>query len=206
MELWLVRHGESTWNEARRFQGAKDAALSARGRAQAAALAAALPGRGIDAVYTSPLRRARETAAACARVLGLPLTEEDGLREVGLGDWEGLPVETVVARYGDHYWRWLLAPGDHPPPGGEPMGALAARMRQAVAAIAARHPAGRVLAVTHGGAIATFLCDCLHLSLNAVWRLRIDNTSLTGLRLPEAELVALNDTRHLPAGPTETAA
>lgn len=197
INLWLVRHGESTWNQDRRFQGARDAELSARGREQARALARALTGRPLDAVYTSPLSRARDTAAACADALGLRPVVLDDLREVGLGEWEGLPVETVVERYGDHYWRWLTLPGAHPPPGGEPMAALQRRVAAALEAICARHAEGRVLVVTHGGAIASFLCGCLGLGLDAVWRLRIDNASITRVELPAGRLHALNDTRHL---------
>jgi len=197
MELWLVRHGESTWNQARRFQGAQDAELSARGERQARALSAALAGEGFDALYTSPLRRASQTAAACADRLGLPASPVAELREVSLGDWEGLSVETVVERYGEHYWRWLTRPGDYPPPGGEPMAALRARVAGAIERIRLVHATGRILVVSHGGAIASFLCACLALGLNGVWRLRVDNSSITRLRLPEGCLLALNDTRHL---------
>ena len=197
MQLWLVRHGESTWNQARRFQGARDAELSPRGHEQAQVLAERLTGAGLEAIFTSPLARARDTATACAARLGLEPIPMDGLREIGLGDWEGLPVETVVERYGDHYWRWLTAPADHPPPGGEPMADLQRRVASAIGAIHARHPRGRVLVVTHGGAIASYLCRCLGLALNAVWRLRIDNTSVTRVELPGGRLASLNDTGHL---------
>ena len=199
MQLWLVRHGESTWNQDRRFQGARDAELSERGREQARALARALAGMRVDALYTSPLGRARDTAMACGEALGVRPVVVDDLREVGLGEWEGLPVETVVERYGDHYWRWLTLPGDHPPPGGEPMAALQRRVTAAIEAIRAPHAGGRVLVVTHGGAIASLLCGCLGLGLNAVWRLRIDNASITRVELPGGRLLALNDTRHLAA-------
>jgi broad specificity phosphatase PhoE len=198
-DLWLVRHGESTWNQDRRFQGARDAELSARGREQARALARALAGVRVDALYTSPLSRARDTAAVCADALGLRPIVLDDLREVGLGEWEGLPVETVVERYGDHYWRWLTRPGDHPPPGGEPLAALQRRVAAAIERARARHGDGRAVVVTHGGAIASLLCGCLGLGLNAVWRLRIDNASITRVELPGGRLLALNDTRHLAA-------
>src|SRR5688572_13005538 len=98
MELWLVRHGESTWNSVQRFQGGLDAPLSDRGRWQAQALAAGLATARFDALYTSPLHRARETAAACGAVLGLDAIAVDDLREIGLGDWEGLTLETVLAQ------------------------------------------------------------------------------------------------------------
>jgi broad specificity phosphatase PhoE len=197
MDLWLIRHGETTWNHARRFQGAQDVELSARGREQAARLAAGLAGRQFDALYTSPLVRCRETAAACAARLDLAPAVVDDLREVGLGDWEGLTVETVVAGDPERYWRWLTAPGHNPPPGGEPLEALQRRITSAIAAIGARHPAGRVLVVSHGGVIATFLCGCLALGLDAVWRLRIENTAVSRIELPAARLSRLNDTRHL---------
>ncbi len=197
IHLWLVRHGESTWNRERRFQGARDAELSERGRAQAEALARGLAGREFAALYTSPLRRARDTAAPCAAALGLAPTPVPELREVGLGDWEGVTVDEVVARDGDRYWAWLTAPAAHPPPGGEPMDAFQRRVCAAVARLAGRHPDAPVLVVTHGGVIAALLCRCLALGLDAVWRLRVENASVTRLAWPAGRLAALNDTRHL---------
>jgi alpha-ribazole phosphatase len=205
IDLWLVRHGESTWNSERRFQGAQDAPLSARGREQAGAVARALAAHPFAALYTSPLSRARDTAAICAATLDLPATPVDDLREMSLGDWEGSTVETVVERYGDHYWRWLTGPADHPPPAGEPVQAFQGRVVAAVARLAARHPAGSVLAVTHGGVVAALLCRWLALGPNALWRLRIENTSVTRVSLPAGHVQALNDTRHL-AGATAPAA
>jgi alpha-ribazole phosphatase len=197
VDLWLVRHGETAWNRERRFQGARDVELSARGREQAAALARALSGHRFAAVYTSPLGRTRETAAACGEVLGLVPTEAPDLREVGLGDWEGMTVDAVVERDRDRYWRWLTTPAESPPPGGEPMEGFQRRVTRALHGLAARHREDAVLAVTHGGAIAVALCHCLGLGLNALWRLRIENTSVTRLRWPAGRLHVLNDTRHL---------
>jgi broad specificity phosphatase PhoE len=205
-EVWLIRHGETAWNSVRRFQGACDIELSERGRAQAERLGAALAGERFDGLYTSPLRRARDTAAACGVRLDRAPVVLDGIREVGLGEWEGLPVETVVERYGDHYWRWLAAPHRNPPPGGEPLDALLRRVTAAVESLAARHPAGRVLVVSHGGAIAAFLCGSLGLGLDAIWRLRVDNASVTRIELPAGRLFALNDTRHLVETPAPAGA
>jgi broad specificity phosphatase PhoE len=201
MELWLVRHGESTWNSVRRFQGGLDPPLSPRGVLQARALATGLASTRFDALYTSPLSRARDTAAACADALGLAPVAVDDLREVGLGDWEGLTLETVKAQEGDRYGRWLEAPVEHPPRGGEGMMAFAGRVRGALDGLAANHPAGRVLVVCHGGAIASVLCTWLGRPLNAIWTLRIDNASITRVTLPEGQVLAVNETDHL-AAPT----
>jgi broad specificity phosphatase PhoE len=205
MELWLVRHGESTWNSVRRFQGGLDAPLSSRGREQARALAAGLAAVRFDALYTSPLSRARETAAPCEAVLGLEAVALDDLREVGLGDWEGLTLETVMTRDEDRYQRWLHAPVDHPPPGGEPMVALAERVRRALARLAARHVVGRVLAVSHGGAIASALCGWLGRPLDTIWTVRVDNASITRVGLPGGRVLGVNETGHLAGAPAEAA-
>jgi 2,3-bisphosphoglycerate-dependent phosphoglycerate mutase len=197
MECWLVRHGESTWNAVGRFQGGLDAPLSPRGHAQAAALAAGLSATRFDALYTSPLRRARDTALACGTAVGLDPVPVDGLREVGLGDWEGLTLDTVRAQQGDHYGRWLDAPVDHPPPGGESMASLAERVRAALDALSRRHADGRVLVVSHGGAISSALCAWLGRPLNAIWSLRLDNASVTRVVLPAGHLLGWNETGHL---------
>jgi alpha-ribazole phosphatase len=206
MECWLVRHGESTWNSAARFQGGLDAPLSPRGHAQAAALAGGLAPTRFDALYTSPLRRARDTAAACGAALGLTPVPLDELREVGLGAWEGLTLATVLAQDGERYRRWLAAPVDHPPAGGEPMASLTGRVQAALAGLSARHPEGRVLVVSHGGAISSALCGWLGQPLNAIWTFRLDNASITRVKLPAGRVLAVNEIGHLAAVPAEALA
>ena len=196
MRLLLARHGESVWNAQRRFQGHTDIALSARGRAQAEALGRALRGFKVAAAYVSPFARARETAEVALRESGVPLTVIEELRELSLGEWEGCTVDEVRAREGDPYRAWLRAPHDCPPPGGEPLPVVSERVRAAVDRIAAAHPNGEdVLVVSHGGVISVYACALLGCSFNALWRLRVDNASLTVVRPPR--LVSLNDTAHL---------
>jgi broad specificity phosphatase PhoE len=128
---------------------------------------------------------------------GVPLTALDELRELSLGAWEGCTVDEVRGYPGDPYRRWLLAPHDCPPPGGEPLEAVSARVVAAMARIAAAHPNGEdVLVVAHGGVISVYACALLGCSYNALWRLRVDNASLTVVRPPR--LSCLNDTAHLP--------
>jgi broad specificity phosphatase PhoE len=135
--LLLVRHGETDWNAEGRLQGHTDTPLNDYGRRQAATLAEALAGDGIDAVYSSDLSRARETAEIVAARLGLPVVVEPGLREKNWGSWEGLtPMERDATEYvgestEDHRDRTLRA------------------LRE----IAERHPDARVLVVTHGGSM-----------------------------------------------------
>jgi broad specificity phosphatase PhoE len=199
--LFLARHGQTDWNAMRRFQGESDVGLSERGRAQAGALGRAFSGRRLAAVYTSPLLRARETAAIAVGDAALPVTAVEALRELSLGQWEGRTVDEIRREEGDPYLAWLRAPHDCPPPGGEPLDQVAARVREALARIAAAHrPGEEVLIVAHGGVISVYVCALLGSSFNSLWRLRVDNCSLTVVKPPR--LVSINDTAHLPPGLT----
>jgi probable phosphoglycerate mutase len=196
VRLLLARHGQSTWNAERRFQGATDIALSALGRAQATALGQALAGYRVSAAYVSPYRRARETAEIALLDTRVPLSAMDELRELSLGDWEGCTVDEVRGREGDPYRAWLLAPHDCPPPNGEPLDAVYRRVQAAVERISAAHRDDEdVLVVAHGGVISVYACVLLGCSFNSLWRLRVDNASLTVVKPPR--LVSLNDTAHL---------
>jgi len=198
MRLLLARHGQSVWNAERRFQGTTDVALSDLGRAQAGALGRALRGRRVAAAYVSPFRRAMETAEIALADAGVPLVPVEELRELSLGAWEGCTVDEIRSQDGDPYRAWLLAPHDCPPPGAEPLQAVAERVRAAMDRIAAAHAGDEdVLVVAHGGVISVYACDLLGCSFNSLWRLRVDNASLTVVRPPR--LVSLNDTAHLAA-------
>lgn len=202
-KMIFVRHGESVWNEARRFQGNGDPELSARGRAQAARVAHRLATAGpLGALYTSPLRRAAATAQAIGEVLGLPARPEPDLREMGLGEWEGMTPAEIDARWENAYARWVRDPPAHLPVGGEGMESFSARVAAAVDRIRAAHAGADVVIVSHGGAIGAYLCRVLGMGLSHLFRFKLENASLTevvedhiGLRL-----ALLNDTSHLRDG------
>ena len=150
-ELLLVRHGETDWNRDRRFQGHADPPLNEMGREQAHALAAELAGERIELVYTSDLCRARETAEIVAASLGADLVALRDLREIDVGEWEGLTWPEIEERYpeGARAWHeqgfgWEA---------GETYDELGERVVAALRRIAADHPEQRVLVVGHGGTI-----------------------------------------------------
>ena len=149
--LLVARHGETDWNLERRWQGHAESDLTANGRAQARALGEWLSGRGIVAIYSSDLRRARDTAGIVGGGLALPVRVEQALREVDVGEWSGLTTDEIEARYPEAIARrrgggtgW-----EH----GESIEAMSARIAVALAAIAAGHEGDTVLVVTHGGPI-----------------------------------------------------
>jgi phosphoserine phosphatase len=193
----MARHGQTLWNADRRFQGATDVGLSELGRRQAHALGLVLRGQQPSRVYASPLRRAVETAEiALAAAGGAPLTILPDLTELSLGDWEGCTVDEIRRRDGDPYQQWLRAPLDCTPPGAEPLPDVCTRVCRAVDHIAATHQDnGDVLVIAHGGVISVYACHLLGLSFNSLWRLRVDNASVTTFAPPQ--IISLNDTTHL---------
>ena len=148
--ILLARHGETDWNRVGRWQGHADQPLNDAGRSQAAELAERLAGDGIAAVYTSDLVRASQTASIVADRLGLTVVEDAGLREIDVGSWSGLTRAEVEQRFPQGYARWLGGEIGHD---GETREELTERVVGAVERIAAEHPEGTILVVTHGGAI-----------------------------------------------------
>ena len=148
--ILLARHGETDWNRVGRWQGHADLPLNDAGRTQAAELAERLAGDGIAAIYSSDLMRASQTARVVADRLGLAVVEDAGLREIDVGSWSGLTRAEVEQRFPEGYARWLGGEIGHD---GETREELTERVVGAVEQIAAEHPEGTILVVTHGGAI-----------------------------------------------------
>ena len=156
----MVRHGETDWNRDNRFQGHADPPLNATGRAQAMTLACGIGNGRFSALYTSPLRRAVETAAILGAQLGLEPIREPALMEVDVGSWSGLTRTEVGERFPTGYARWLEY--GHGWDDGETYEELGARVVTGLLAIADRHDGAEVLAVTHGGPIRSALAAAEH--------------------------------------------
>jgi broad specificity phosphatase PhoE len=149
--ILLARHGETDWNRDNRFQGHADPPLNEVGRAQAAELAKALAHEPLAAVYTSPLRRAFETAAIAAAPHHLEPVPVEALREVDVGSWEGLTRAEVEHHFPDQYARWLEY--EQGWDDGETYEEMGLRAIAALFELAAAHDGGRILAVSHGGPV-----------------------------------------------------
>jgi len=149
--VYLARHGESDWNVERRWQGHADRPLTEKGRRQAEELAGRLVDVRLEAVYASDLRRAWETAEAVAQPRGLPVVRLPELREVDVGSWGGLTREECESRFPAEFSLWRE--GGAGWNDGESYEDMSARILDAVRTIAAEHPEGSVLVVSHGGPI-----------------------------------------------------
>jgi broad specificity phosphatase PhoE len=160
--ILLARHGETDWNRERRWQGLADLSLNERGREQARRLAERLERLPVSVVYTSDLRRARETALIVAEPKGLAVTSMPELREVDVGSWTGLSYDEVKARFQDAYTEMRTRTG-RGWEGGETYAEMCDRVLEAMRRIAREHPADTVLVVTHSGPIRAVRAHALGL-------------------------------------------
>lgn len=155
--LLLIRHGRSVWNAQGRIQGQTDPPLDELGREQARRLAERLRAEAVVALYTSPLRRAQETADIIGRALDVPVVPDERLQEYDVGDIAGLTWEQVVERYPDVAHRWAEAQEEIGIPGEEGHGPFRARVVAVFDDILSQHAEGPVGVVAHGGTLGTYL-------------------------------------------------
>lgn len=181
--LYLIRHGETDWNVEGRWQGQADVPLNAKGREQAAQIARTLARVGLKAIYSSDLLRARETAQALVKTTGVTLHYDPRLREIHQGEWQGLLVTEIQARYGEAFQRRLENPLAVAPPGGETVEQVRNRVVKAIESILARYPSDRVAVVSHGFALAVIQVHYLGLSIEQVWERVPKNDEWIELRI-----------------------
>ncbi|HVC13673.1 MAG TPA: histidine phosphatase family protein [Acidimicrobiales bacterium] len=187
--LWLIRHGESTWNASGLVQGQLDPPLSRSGREQAARCARALAaGPGPEALYASDLRRALETAAPIAETLALRVRREAALRERALGDAEGNPTSDLGPRRSG-IEAGHVVDADVGPAGGESVRQLYDRAARCVARILSAHT-GDVVVVCHGGVVRVLLAWLDGVTPDAMAWPEIDNGVPIVRSLPSALICA----------------
>jgi len=198
----LIRHGETEWNRELIFRGRADIPLSAKGREQAAQLAAALVNEKIDAIYASPLFRARETAAPLAISRNLEVAASESLLDMNFGEWEGLSVKEVETRFPELFQLWQQHPELCVPPGGESLAQIRDRVKSGLHEWLTRHPGQTVVLVTHRVVCKIMLCEVLGLDNSAFWRIQQDVCTLNRFCREEKDyrLLNLNDTSHLVTG------
>ena len=209
MELILIRHGVTAWNQEQRFQGQIDTPLTEQGLQQAALTAAFLRARAasepIAAVYASDLQRALGTASPIAQALGLALRLDPRLRERHYGLFEGKTLaELEASGHAEDYRRWRSREPDFAlPEGGESLRVFFARAQTALDAIAGQHRAGeRVVVVTHGGVLDCHYRIACGLDMTAVRQHPLHNAALNRIAWDghRYRLIAWGQVDHLQAG------
>ncbi|KVT69342.1 phosphoglycerate mutase [Burkholderia ubonensis] len=203
-QILFIRHGETAWNRIKRIQGHIDIPLADSGLAQAQRLAVRLAretrdGARVDAIYSSDLMRAQQTAQPAADALGLPLVLRAGLRERAYGVFQGHDSTEIEARFPDAYAAWQTRDPGFEPEGGESQRAFYHRVLHALEPIVAAHPGGRIACVAHGGVL-----DCVYrfangLDLAAPRNYQLLNTSINVVDYVDgrANVVQWADVSHL---------
>lgn len=201
--ILAIRHGETAWNVDTRLQGHLDIPLNETGLLQAEHLARALTGREpVDAIYASDLSRARTTAEAMARAMGLSVRTHAGLRERHFGEFQGRTFAEVETQMPEHALQWRKRLPDWAPPGGgESLLALHQRIVNTVNELAARHIGQQIVMVAHGGVLDILYRAATRLDLQALRTWQLTNTAVNRLLWsPEGlSLVGWSDTSHLSA-------
>lgn len=198
--IYLIRHGQTVWNEEGKLCGSSDVPLSEDGLIQAQKLAARMKNVSLSAVYSSPLLRARQTAEAIASLHNLPVQVEQDLSEVDYGDWEGLKVSDAMEKFPELERLRREDPMKFVAPNGEPMKNFAERVIAAIQRIAANHQGETICIVAHQTVNRFILCWAMQLDFRLWRQLRQDPTCVNLLQVREDGLwrvCLVNDNCHL---------
>ena len=178
--VFLLRHGETAWNKNGRVMGRTQVPLGADGIQQIKKVAPLVATLELDGIYTSPLRRAVQTARLVADGTNLPIRKSEGLNEIAFGDWAGRHFDDLIDD--ELYRRFIKSPAKTLLPGGETISDVQRRGLQVIHEAAQKRMGGRFLMVSHGDVIRAILCHYMRLPLNEYRRLRVDNGSLSALQ------------------------
>jgi phosphoserine phosphatase len=197
MELILVRHGETPWNRERKVQGITDMELNATGRHQARQLALSLKDHEIRRIYSSPLKRAYETAEAVNQFHDVPIQRRNGLMEMDSGDLGGLTMQELMAAENDFLERWMADPATIKMPHGESFIEVQERAWMALSDIIMQPE--NVLVVSHNFTIAAILCKIKGKDLSHFKSSCVGTASKTIVRFTDGigEISLFNDRSHL---------
>jgi len=203
-QLIIVRHGQTEWNIAGIRQGHLDSRLTSKGIAQAKALAQRLAQEKFDALYSSDLGRAVQTAMEIADLTGHEIVTDPCLRERHLGIFQGLNAEEIAEKYPDER-RMLRTMGpDYVIPGGESMRQQVERNVSYLNDLAQKHSGETIVVVTHGGVVSGFFRHTLAIPLDAPRRFEFVNAGVNVFIYEQENwmLLTWGDVSHLAPGAT----
>jgi probable phosphoglycerate mutase len=198
--FYLLRHGETEWNAENRFCGSTDVPLSEAGRRQAKSLAERLNSIPFEALYSSPLKRALETARVISASVGLQPIPDARLVELDYGQWEGKTLAEIMENDPKTFRAWDANPAQVAPPGGESGLEAQQRVVSFLDFLAAKHPQGDVLVVLHKTVCRLAICHVLGMSPSEYRRrLVLNNAALSIIQTQPYgwQLITFNDTSHL---------
>ena len=199
--VYLIRHGQTAWNKEEIFRGRADVPLDETGLKEAELAGGYLREKEIDAIYSSPLSRARQTAEKIAQLQNLKVQPLEGIIDMSFGNWEGHPLEEVRQSDGERFRQWREEPHLLKIPGGETLEEVRVRSMAALEQIIRRHSGKTVVLVSHRVVNKVIVCGILGISNSHFWQISQDTTAINLIleRNGKYVLSLLNETCHLKA-------
>lgn len=201
LNLYLLRHGETTFSQSGNFCGETDAELTQQGMQMAESFADVYQKLKWSGVYVSPMKRTIATAKPFCDAIGMDMQLRDGLREGSYGSWETKSKSFVQENYPENYIKWLTEPAWNAPINGETAVDIANRSIPVIAEIQEKHPQGNVLVVSHKATIRIMLCSLLGIDLGR-YRYRVNilvaSVSMLKFDVNGPLLEILGSRHHLP--------
>jgi probable phosphoglycerate mutase len=197
-EVILVRHGETEWNVEEIYRGRIDVELSEVGIKQAQLLGRYLGNLKLDAIYSSPLKRAQHTANILAQYQNVAVQVSDGLMDLDCGEWQGLSDEQVKKSYPVLHEQWRLSPHLVEMPGGERLEDVRGRAMAVVEEIVSKH-SGSIALVSHRVVNKVLICALLGLDDSHFWNVKQDVCGITAFDYVGGRFILTkhNDTSYL---------
>ena len=201
MILYIIRHGQTAWNKEEVFRGTKDIPLNEVGQKEAAALGTYLKDIQFNAIYTSPLSRAVQTAEAVARAQGISPDVEASLMDLNFGSWQGVSHEEIKKSYPELYHTWKTAPDQVKFPKGESLHHVLTRIEDLLDRLAKEHVDHTVGLFSHRVVCKVLLCRLLGLDLSHFWQIQQSTACLNRFRYHEGMWICelINSQCHLEA-------
>lgn len=198
-KLFLIRHGQSEWNQKSIVQGQKDTKLSHLGKKQAEKLGIRFSNEKIDYIYSSDLSRAFNTAKIIADKINMTVIVDKSIREINFGSWEGLTIEEIKSKYKEDYILWKQNPDKLQVQGGESLEVLQKRSLDFIHELLNKHKGKNIAIVSHTATLKVLILGLLGIPLSNYKNLALNNVSLTTIEVRDYNVVltSLNDVSHL---------
>lgn len=199
LTIYIIRHGETDANVQKIFRGRLDIPLNDRGRDQVAAVGEVFRDIPVAKIYTSPLRRTQETAAAVAETTGAEVVASQKLIDIDFGHWQGKRLIDVAREYTTAYETWAINPVEACIPNGETLRAVQSRALGELHNVARKHPEGHIAVVSHRVVLKVLLMGIMGIDLSRFRSIRQDTACINIVTVEEGNftITRMNDTHHL---------
>ena len=199
-KIYFIRHGETSWNVEKRYQGWTDIELSEVGVKQAKLLGERFKNINVDKIYASPLKRAFETARQIGENTGVDVVIDESFKEINFGEWEGGTISELTEKYGDEYLKFFNTPWATTFPGDDSFKNVESRMAKGIDRILKEDKGKSIVIVSHGGLLKILLLYVMGLPQDFYKKVWLDNTAVSLIEINSEGkplLRILNDKSHL---------